>query len=117
MSSAVEAADVRMERGAYRRYLEAMEVQIGCHQAVDVGLPVVYSLSKVEQVLRRGNREVQFIRVDGRLVVSQLLVYPAYAFLQVVLDDVQLPLIGAGSKLLEREELSQVVPAREVQPL
>ena len=51
------------------------------------------------------------------LQISELIVYPVDTLSQIVLDNIEFALIGAGGKLLKSKQLSQIVPSSEVQPL
>ena len=114
MSASVKASPIRIGSVSYRSNGVAFEVQIGCNLGIDGILTTIYQLGKFQQIVGSGYHEVNILRNSS---VSQFFVDPADAALQIVLDDIQFSLIGTRSKLLQGEQLTQIIPTGEVQLL
>ena len=112
MSASVKASPIRIGSVSYRSNGVAFEVQIGSNLGVDGILSTIYQLGKFQQIIGSGYHKVHILRNRS---ISQFFIYPADASFQVVLDNIQFALIGAGCSRLKGEQYAQIIPAGKVQ--
>ena len=104
MSLAIEASHIRIGSCTDGRQFgtDGAEVQIGLEARPQTGKTLnIHSLLEGIEVFCRVDDKERVFRINLFIVlITQFLVNPAYALLQVILDDIQLALIGTWGKLL-----------------